>query len=159
MAMSDAYRLLGDNDSANYFASRLMAKGKLGTEGGFPEYNNYQLLLEEGQIDSANKELDKLDDYLLDNIDSKFGSTDYWLTVLMMSYCLRNRCDKAMECMKQLDTHALHPLWSIIEIENLPGNCSLYRDPEYQRILNALKTTREAEHERVRQWLEENEIL
>ena len=158
MAMSDAYRLLGNNDSANYFASRLMAKGKLGTEGGFPEYNNYQLLLEEGQIDSANQELDKLEDYLLDMIDSKIGSTDYWLTILIMSYCLRNKCDKAMECLKQLDTHALHPLWAIIEIENLSGNCSFDGDPEYQRTLNSLKTAREAEHERVRKWLEENDI-
>ena len=158
-AMSDAYRLLGNNDSANYFTSQLIKRGKLGTQGGLAELNIYQLLLEEGRIDSANQVLDKVEDYLLDQINSNIGNKDYCLQNLINAYCLRNMCDKAMEYLKQMDTHALKPLYLLIEIENLPGNCSLYRDPEYQRILNSLKTTREAEHERVRQWLEENEML
>jgi len=67
--------------------------------------------------------------------------------------------DKARECLRQFDLHALYPLWTIIEIEKLRGNCSFKRDPEYQRILNTLKSTWDDAHERVRQWLEENETL
>jgi tetratricopeptide (TPR) repeat protein len=158
MAMSDAYRSLGNNDSACYFTSRLLAKGELGTQGGFSELNIYQLLLEEGQIDSANQELDKLEEYLLDQIDSNIGSKDYIMANLINAYCLRNKCDKAMEYLKQLDIHPLHPLYVIIEIENLPDSCNFGEDPEYQRILTTLKTAWAAEHERVRQWLEENDM-
>lgn len=63
-----------------------------------------------------------------------------------------------LECLKQIDTHGPKPLFILIEIENLPGSCSFYGNPEYQRILNSLKTNREAEHERVRKWLEENDM-
>ena len=158
-AISDAYRLMGNKDSANYYASLLMGKGELGTQGNLPELKLYRVLLEEGQKEKADLLLDRLEDHLLGLIDSNIERKDYNLVTLTRAYCLRNKCDKAMECLRQINAYAPQPLWLIITTENLPGNCNFKGNPEFQRILHTLKTTWGAEHERVRQWLEENDML
>jgi hypothetical protein len=51
------------------------------------------------------------------------------------------------------------PLWRATRIKDIPLFDSIREEPEFQQIVKDIEAKYQAEHERVRQWLEENEML
>ena len=51
------------------------------------------------------------------------------------------------------------PLWMVTFIKDDPLFNSIRNEPEFQRIVSDVEAKYQAEHERVRKWLEENGML
>jgi hypothetical protein len=49
------------------------------------------------------------------------------------------------------------PTWLVTQIKNDPFFESIRDEPEFQQIVRDVEAKHQAEHERVRQWLEEND--
>ena len=67
--------------------------------------------------------------------------------------------DKASEYLKLFNQRQRMPLYMIKEINNNPLFDSIRDEPEFQQIVKDVEAKYQAEHERVRKWLEENDIL
>ena len=50
-------------------------------------------------------------------------------------------------------------LWEVITINYDPVFDSIRNDPEFQRIVRDIEAKYQAEYERVRKWLEENDMM
>jgi len=49
--------------------------------------------------------------------------------------------------------------WMVISFKNNPLFDSIRDEPEFQQIVRDVEAKYQAEHERVRKWLEENDML
>jgi len=67
--------------------------------------------------------------------------------------------DKAYEYLRLFNQRQGMPLYMIKEINNNPLFDSIRDEPEFQQIVKDVEAKYQVEHERVRKWLEENDIL
>ncbi len=67
--------------------------------------------------------------------------------------------DKAYENLELMNQNEGMPKWMIKDINNDPLFESIRDEPEFQQIVRDVEAKYQAEHERVRQWLEENDML
>ncbi len=67
--------------------------------------------------------------------------------------------DKAYELLGLINKQQRMPIWMVTNIKNDPRFDSIRDEPEFQQIVRDIEAKYHAEHERVRQWLEENDIL
>ena len=67
--------------------------------------------------------------------------------------------EKAYENLKLINQRQRMPLWTVTNIKNDPRFDSIRGEPEFQQIVKDVEAKYQAEHERVRKWLEENEML
>ena len=74
-------------------------------------------------------------------------------------FAFQGNKEKAYEYFDQLNKQQKMPLWMVTCITNDPVFDSLRGDPQFQQIVRDVEAKYEAEHERVRQWLEENDML
>jgi TolB-like protein len=66
---------------------------------------------------------------------------------------------KAYENLNLLNQRQLMPIWMVSNIKDDPMFDSIRDEPEFQQIVRDLEAKYQAEHERVRKWLEENDML
>jgi len=64
-----------------------------------------------------------------------------------------------MEYLKQVDNHALKPLWYIIELGRFKDHEVIWADQEFQLIRNTVTSRWQDEHEKVRIWMDKNGLL
>jgi len=74
-------------------------------------------------------------------------------------YAFRGEKDRAYENLRKFNELERIPLWWLHLFRIDPLFDSLRNEPEFQQILRDLEAKFQAEHERVRQWLEENDML
>jgi tetratricopeptide (TPR) repeat protein len=67
--------------------------------------------------------------------------------------------DKAYEYLRLFNQRQRMPLYMIKEIKNNPLFDSIRDEPEFQQVVRDVEAKYRAEHERVRKWLEENDML
>lgn len=67
--------------------------------------------------------------------------------------------EKAYEYLNQVNNRQRMPLWMIPCIDYDPMFDSLREEPQFQQIVRDVEAKYQAEHERVRRWMEENELL
>jgi hypothetical protein len=58
-----------------------------------------------------------------------------------------------------VDKRTVFPLWWVNLFKHDPLFNNLRDEPEFQQIVSDVEVKYQAEHERVRQWLEENDML
>jgi tetratricopeptide (TPR) repeat protein len=87
---------------------------------------------------------------------AQFGATQYDLATI---YACRGEKSKAMEILRGLNQRPATPYVPAYFMQWDPMLDGIRDDPEFQRIASDLGVKFQAEHERVRQWLEENKIL
>jgi TolB-like protein/tetratricopeptide (TPR) repeat protein len=78
---------------------------------------------------------------------------------LAAMYAFQGEKVKAYEYLGQLDRDQGNASYIIAEINNDPMFDNIRDEPEFQQIVRDLEAKYKAEHERVRQWLEENNML
>ena len=78
---------------------------------------------------------------------------------LAASYAAMGDKGKAYEYLRRLNQFERMSLWVTGNIKDDPMFESIRDQPEFQQILTDLDAKYQAEHERVRQWLEENDML
>jgi tetratricopeptide (TPR) repeat protein len=67
--------------------------------------------------------------------------------------------EKAYENLRIFNQRKIMYSWMVNYIHNDPLFDSIRDEPEFQQIVRDVEAKYQAEHERVRQWLEENELL
>jgi hypothetical protein len=84
----------------------------------------------------------------------------YWTFYnLAAAHALLGEKDKAYENLKLMNQHERMPKWMVKDIKNDPLFESIRDEPEFQQIVRDVEAKYQAEHERVKQWLEENDML
>ena len=68
-------------------------------------------------------------------------------------YAFRGEKDKAYENLRQIQLHR------VLVIKLDPFFDSIRDEPEFQQIVRDIEAKYQAEHERVKKWLEENDML
>ena len=74
-------------------------------------------------------------------------------------YAMLGEREKAFENLRIFDQKQIMHLWNVNLMKEDPLVDSLRDEPEFQKILKNCEKKYLAEHERVRQWLEENDML
>jgi hypothetical protein len=74
-------------------------------------------------------------------------------------YALRGEKDKAYENLRIFDQRQIMPNWAVTLFKFDPLLDNIRDEPEFQQIVKDVEAKYQAEHERVRQWLEENDML
>jgi len=82
--------------------------------------------------------------------------TYHWLTA---TYAAFGEKEKVIENLKLSTQKNKLPIWMVNDLKNDPIYDSVRDDPEFQQIVRDVEAKYQAEHERVRQWLEENDML
>jgi TolB-like protein/Tfp pilus assembly protein PilF len=74
-------------------------------------------------------------------------------------YAFHGEKDKAYENLRIFNKRNIMPLWVVWLINRDPLFDSIKDEPEFQQIVRDVESKHQAEHERVRKWLEENDML
>lgn len=74
-------------------------------------------------------------------------------------HAFRGEKEKAIEYLRIVNQQAIFGSWWVELFRRDPLFDSIRDEPEFQQILQDVQTKYQAEHERVRQWLEDNETL
>ena len=74
-------------------------------------------------------------------------------------YAFQGEKAKAYEYLRFLNQRQRMPQWQVANIKDDPMFDSIRDEPEFQQIVRDIEAKYQAEHERVRQWLEENDML
>ena len=74
-------------------------------------------------------------------------------------YAFRGEKKKAYENLRILSGIRVCPIWLLNMIKNEPQFNNMRNEPKFKRIISELESKFQAEHERVRKWLEEQEKL
>jgi tetratricopeptide (TPR) repeat protein len=74
-------------------------------------------------------------------------------------YAFRGEKDKAYENLRIFNRKIGMPLWAVIIIKKDPLFNSIRNEPEFQQVVRDVEAKYQAEHERVRRWLEEQGML
>jgi len=75
------------------------------------------------------------------------------------AYACLGEKQKAIHYLKECNKKRFFPLWWVIQWKVDPLFENIRDEPEFQQIVKDVEAKYQAEHERVRQWLEENEML
>ena len=78
---------------------------------------------------------------------------------LAQLYAFRGEKDKAFENLRIYNQKLLIPLHLVTMIKDIPLFDNIRDEPEFQQIVKEVEAKYQAEHERVRKWLEENDML
>jgi len=155
-----AYAILGNIDSAYHYATQLLElKEDMVMHTVDIELDVGYIYWKKGRIEEASEMINRLIEYKLQLIGSEVGDKDYLLLTLAACYAVIGQPEKAMESIKQIDRYALKPNWFMITMEDVHFFQDIRADADFQMILNTLNATWQAEHERVRQWMEESDML
>jgi TolB-like protein/Tfp pilus assembly protein PilF len=74
-------------------------------------------------------------------------------------YAFLGQREKAYQYLREWETRKSFPLWWVSLFQTDPMFDSIRNEPEFQQILQDVEAKYQAEHEQVRQWLEENDLL
>jgi hypothetical protein len=74
-------------------------------------------------------------------------------------YAFRGEKDKAYENLRIFNQRQRMPIWAVNMIKHEPLFDSMRDEPEFQQIVRDVEAKYQAEHERIRKWLEEQGML
>jgi tetratricopeptide (TPR) repeat protein len=141
-------RILEDPD---YFSDiHLFSYHRIGLaywKSGYKEEGEYYF---EEQIKTLN-EINALGRGIGDSIRTSYD--------LAAVYAFLGEKDKAYNLLEKYYSHSFAGLYGLSLIKNDPLFDSIRNEPEFQQIVRDVEAKYQAEHERVRHWLEENDML
>jgi TolB-like protein/Tfp pilus assembly protein PilF len=116
---------------------------------------------ENGYKKEADYYFDKQKEYCKNQIELKriWGLKLYPYYDFASDYAFRGNKEKAYENLKIFNQRQTMPLWTVTFLKNDPLFYSIRNEPEFQKIVKDVEAKYQAEHERVRKWLEENNTL
>jgi TolB-like protein/tetratricopeptide (TPR) repeat protein len=115
-----------------------------------------------GYKDEADYWFNEQKRYCEESIKNKRFSGQISLTAyydLACVYAFRDEKQKAYENLRVLGQLKVFPSWWLDLIKRDPLLENLRGEPEFERIVNDIRTKYQAEHERVKKWLEDQEML
>jgi TolB-like protein/Tfp pilus assembly protein PilF len=139
-------QILKNRNSSDSSASSRLGYAYL--MNGFEEEAKYHL---DAGIERLIKTLEMGQHVLSREMDTYYG--------LAASYAAMGDKDKAYENLRSMIQFERMSLWISGNIKDDPLFDSIRDEPEFQQIVRDVEAKYQAEHERVRQWLEENDLL
>ena len=114
-----------------------------------------------GEKEKANYYFNKQLEYSLGeiNLGRKQAGVYFSYFDLAGTYAFRGEKNKAYEYLKMFNRKEKMPIWILDYFQTDPLFDSIRDEPEFQQIVRDVEAKYQAEHERVRQWLEENNSL
>ena len=73
-------------------------------------------------------------------------------------YAFLGQKDQAYQYLQEFNTVEVYPMWWITSLKNDPLFDKIKEEPEFQQIVRDVEAKYQAEHDRVRKWLEENDM-
>ena len=155
------YSNVGRNiEALEYFQGRIerIDKGDLLTNAmhriGFVYWEN-------GMKEEAKYYFDKQIEYGTGEIELGRLSVQRYFTYydLAATYAFIGEIDGAYKNLRLFNQKKVMPIWMVWFINSDPLFAGIRNEPEFQRIVTDIESKYQAEHERVRQWLEENDML
>jgi TolB-like protein len=119
----------------------------------------YSLL---GMEDEAKYYLNKSLEYLKKRKEMERApphSESHEIFVNALFYACLGDKEEAFEYLRLFYLTKYFPSWLVIQLKIDPAFTAIRDEPEFQQIVRDVETKFQAEHERVRQWLEENDML
>ncbi len=116
-------------------------------QNGFKEEAEYYF---NEQINYCNKSIE------LGRLDAKLLYSNYDLASV---YAFRGEKDKAYENLRIFNQRQRMSMWVVGLMKDDPLFESFREEPEFQQIVRDVEAKYQAEHERVKKWLEENDML
>jgi TolB-like protein len=116
---------------------------------------------ENGYKKEADYYFDKQNEYCKNQIELKriWGLKLYPYYDMAGVYAFKGDKKKAYENLKIFNQRQTMPLWTVTWIKTDPLFNSIRNEPEFQQILRDVEAKYQAEHERVKKWLEEQGML
>jgi TolB-like protein/tetratricopeptide (TPR) repeat protein len=114
-----------------------------------------------GDLDEAMRYFNRQIEYCNDAIRLGRGYAErlYLYYDLAAVYSFLGERDQAYENLRIFNRKVRMPYWIITMIERDPLMDNIRHEPEFQQIVQDIKAKYQSEHERVRQWLEDNDLL
>jgi TolB-like protein len=111
-----------------------------------------------GFYEEANFYFDKMIEYYnnLTNVGREMYAIDYDLAGV---YAFRGEKDRAYENLRKFNEMERIPHWWLVLLKDDPLFNSIRDESEFQQIVRDMEVKYHAEHERVKQWLVENDML
>ena len=157
--LTDNYFILGEIDSAQFYANRMVElRETVGMAAGWEMIYGY-VLWHKGEKKEAMQNFEIQARFSNQLIESNEGGRDYNLLQLAQIYALTGQSNKALEYLGMVDYKELKPRWFIVRMDESPFFRKIKTDQRFQEILNTMKSVWQEEHEKVRAWLEEEEML
>jgi len=75
------------------------------------------------------------------------------------AYACLGEKEKAFHYLNEVSKRKVIPLWWVVQLKNDPLFENIRDEPEFQQITRDVEAKYQAEHARVRKWLEENDML
>ena len=111
----------------------------------------------DGQIEKADSYFDEAERFNLGVV--KMGRAHEFNHYNLASvYAVRGQREQAYEQLGKLRDRAIHKIW-LIGLNFDPMFETIRYEPEFQEIITAIEARYQSEHERVRKWLEGNDML
>lgn len=155
------YLYLGEDDSVSYHAEKHFVKSRNRlTSISTLQVINYKgyILWKHGNKEEANAFIKPAIDYHLELIKTGYYS-DGNILLLAELFLIKGEQDKALEYLRKLNYTIFNGGWYIEEMEMNPIFQIIRSDERFQKILNIMKSNWQKEHEKVRVWFEENNLL
>jgi TolB-like protein len=92
-------------------------------------------------------------------LEREFANKFWEYFTLAQVYAFKGEKDKAFENLNIFNQREKMCLWEGIVIKNSPLFDNIRDEPQFQQIVRDVEAKYQAEHERVRKWLEENDML
>lgn len=115
----------------------------------------------DGQPEKAEYYFDKQMEYCLAMQElERSRLSGVWIYYNMAGvYAVRGEREKAFENLRIFNQREMMPFWMVTLIRDDPLFNNLRSDPEFQQIVRDVEAKYQSEHERVRDWLAENDLL
>lgn len=152
--LSSRYSYLGRTDSVIYYLKKITDLDS--TSSGI--YQRAMILWLSGKLKEARDIFNKVVAYS-DKLLRSGINIDWNASILASIFSLEGDQKKAMEYFKMISITTRSEIWFIIEMELNPNFQNIRYDEEFQEILDASKSSWQKEHDKIRIWLEENNLL
>jgi TolB-like protein/Tfp pilus assembly protein PilF len=162
-ALGHAYLSLGElEESFKYFKKHVETLEY--TERDYYVLNNWHRIgyvyLKNGYNKEAEYFFDRQLEFCNKSIDLGRPYGLYYVYYdLAALYAFQGEKEKALDNLNVYIQNRVIPLWMVTLIKGDPLFDNIRDEPEFQKIVGDMEAKYQAEHERVRQWLEENDML
>jgi tetratricopeptide (TPR) repeat protein len=160
--LGDTYSNLGDWENALYYRTRYLQRLK---DEGALRINDMHRVAHIYFLNGMEEEADAYFDLQLEyctqdiELNRPQATKKYSFYDLAGIYAFRGEEEKALDNLRVFNQRRMMPSFMVYFIKWDPLFETLRDNPEFQQIVLDVEAKYQAEHERVRQWLEENDML
>jgi len=160
--LGENHMFLGQHEEAlKYFKRKYEINEALGISGYLSFDRIGYLYWQIGYTEEAEYYFNNAINYYSRVIDLGRGKFegDFIHYTLAGVYAVRGEKDKAYENLRIFNQRQIMPYWMTLNIKDVPLFDSIRDEQEFQQIIDDVEAKYQSEHERVRQWLMENDLL